>query len=135
MNANTNLTVVGVDLAKNVFQLHFVDEETSEVKRLKLSRQKFQQFFVNRAPCLIGMEACGGSHYWAREFLKLGHQVKVMPVSGVKAFNSGNKSDARDAQAIWADQSNSRTSHRIWISCANRIQSPSGRTPENAGRS
>ena len=102
MNANTNFTVIGVDLAKNVFQLHFVDEETGEVKRLKLNRQKFQQFFINRAPCLIGMEACGGSHYWAREFLKLGHQVKVMPVSDVKAFNSGNKSDARDAQAIWA---------------------------------
>lgn len=101
MNANTNLTVVGVDLAKNVFQLHFVDEETGEVKRPKLSRKKFESFFENRSPCLIGMEACGGSHFWARKFIKLGHQVRVMPVSDVKAFNSGNKSDARDAHAIW----------------------------------
>ncbi len=101
MNANTNMTVIGVDLAKNVFQLHYVDEETGEIKRLKLSRKKFESFFENRSPCLVGMEACGSSHFWARKLIRLGHQVRVMPVTDVKAFNSGNKSDARDAQAIW----------------------------------
>ncbi len=101
MNANTNLTVVGVDIAKEVFQLHWVDKSTGEVFRRKLTRSKFLQSFANREPCLIGMEACGGSHYWARELQKLGHQIKLMPGSDVKAFNTGNKSDARDAQAIW----------------------------------
>lgn len=101
MNANTNMTVIGVDLAKNVFQVHYVDEETGEIINKALSRKKFESFFENRSPCLIGMEACGGSHFWARKFIKLGHQVRVMPVTDVKAFNAGNKSDARDARAIW----------------------------------
>jgi len=101
MNANTNMTVVGVDLAKNVFQVHYVDEETGEIKNKALSRKKFDSFFENRLPCLIGMEACSGSHFWARKLMRLGHQVRVMPVTDVKAFNSGNKSDSRDAHAIW----------------------------------
>lgn len=66
------------------------------------------QFFANREKCLIGMEACGGAHYWARELIKLGHEVKLMPAEDVKAFNRGNKSDVRDAEAIWlATQVNS----------------------------
>ena len=101
MNANTNLTVVGIDIAKNVFQLHWTDPSTGEVIRKQLTRAKILQFFANREKCLIGMEACGGSHYWARELIKLGHEVKLMPGEDVKAFNRGNKSDARDAEAIW----------------------------------
>ena len=108
MNATTKLMVVGIDLAKDVFQLHWVDPETGEIQRKKMSRSKLKNFFVNRQPCLIGMEACGGAHYWAREFIKLGHEVKLMPGVDVKAFNQGNKSDARDAEAIWlATQVNS----------------------------
>lgn len=101
MNANTNLTVVGIDIAKNVFQLHWADPSTGEVIRKQLTRAKMLQFFANREKCLIGMEACGGSHYWARELIKLGHEVKLMPGEDVKAFNRGNKSDSRDAEAIW----------------------------------
>ena len=101
MNANTNLTVVGIDIAKNVFQLHWTDQSTGEVIRKQLTRTKMLKFFANREKCLIGMEACGGSHYWARELIKLGHEIKLMPGEDVKAFNRGNKSDARDAEAIW----------------------------------
>ena len=108
MNANTNLTVVGIDIAKNVFQLHWIDQSTGEVIRKQLTRAKVLRFFANREKCLIGMEACGGSHYWARELIKLGHEVKLMPGEDVKAFNRGNKSDVRDAEAIWlATQVNS----------------------------
>lgn len=108
MNANTNLSVVGIDIAKNVFQLPWIDQSTGEVIRKQLTRTKMLQFFANREKCLIGMEACGGSHYWARELMKLGHKVKLMPGEDVKAFNRGNKSDVRDAEAIWlATQVNS----------------------------
>ncbi len=65
MNANTNLTVVGIDIAKNVFQLHWIDQSTGEVIRKQLTRAKVLWFFANREKCLIGMEACGGAHYWA----------------------------------------------------------------------
>lgn len=108
MNANTILTVVGIDIAKNVFQLHWIDQSTGEVIRKQLTRSKMLQFFANREKCLIGMEACGGAHYWARELIKLGHEIKLMPGADVKAFNRGNKSNVRDAEAIWlATQVNS----------------------------
>lgn len=94
MNADTNLTVVGIDIAKNIFQLHWADPSTGEVIRKQLTRAKILQFFANREKCLIGMEACGGSHHWARDLIKLGHEVKLMPGEDVKAFNRGNKSDA-----------------------------------------
>jgi len=66
-----------------------------------LRRSALLQHFVNRAPCLIGMEACSGAQHWAREFAKLGHQVRLLPARFVKAFNIGNKNDAADARAIW----------------------------------
>ena len=66
-----------------------------------IKRAKFLEYFANRAPCLIGMEACGGSHHWARQLTKMGHQVKLMPAKFVKAFNIRNKNDAADARAIW----------------------------------
>ena len=94
-------TVVGVDIAKDVFQVHLTDESTGELVKKAVSRKKFLDFFANRKNCLIGMEACGGSHYWARELKKLGHKVKLMPGKDVKAFNPGNKDDAADARAIW----------------------------------
>ena len=95
------LTVIGVDIAKNVFQVHFVDSETGEIVNKPIKRAAFLAFFVNRQPCLIGMEACGGAHHWARQLRQLGHQVRLMPGRFVKAFNIGNKSDAADARAIW----------------------------------
>lgn len=96
-----NCTAVGVDIAKNVFQLHYVDQETGEIVNKPLKRAKFLEHFANRAPCLIGMEACGGAHHWARQLTKMGHEVKLMPAQFVKAFNIRNKNDATDARAIW----------------------------------
>jgi transposase len=96
-----NDMAVGVDIAKNVFQVHYVDRETGEIVNKPIKRAKFLEHFANRAPCLIGMEACGGAHHWARQLTKMGHEVKLMPARFVKAFNIGNKSDAADARAIW----------------------------------
>ena len=94
-------TVVGIDIAKRVFQLHWVDIKTGEIVSLQLKREKFLEHFANRQPCLIGMEACGGAQHWAREFIKLGHQVKLLSGKLVKSFVMGNKGDAADAKAIW----------------------------------
>lgn len=96
-----NRTAVGVDIAKNVFQLHYIDSATGEIVNKPIKRAKFLEFFANREPCLIGMEACGGAHHWARQLTKMGHEVKLMPGKFAKAFNIGNKKDAADARAIW----------------------------------
>ncbi|MGF6871148.1 transposase [Paraburkholderia sp. MM5477-R1] len=95
------LTPVGIDIAKSVFQVHYVDQETGEIVNKPIKRAKFLEYFANRAPCLIGMEACGGSHHWARQLTNMGHVVKLMPAKFVKAFNIRNKNDAADARAIW----------------------------------
>ena len=100
MNA-TPKTVVGVDTAKDVFQVYWVDAITGKAHNLRLKRAKFLEHFVNRSACLIGMEACGGSHHWARELKKMGHEVKLMAGKMVKAFVPGNKNDMADARAIW----------------------------------
>lgn len=100
MNATTK-SVVGVDTAKSVFQLYAVDIETGEVISKQLRRTQFLSWFTNRAPCLVGMEACGGSQHWARKLQELGHEIKLMSGKMVKAFVSGNKNDAADARAIW----------------------------------
>lgn len=92
---------VGVDIAKTVFQVHYVDEETGEIVNKAIKRAAFLEHFVNRAPCLIGIEACGGAHHWARQLAKMGHQVKLMPAQFVKAFNIRSKNDAANARAIW----------------------------------
>lgn len=97
----TTKTVVGIDIAKQVFQLHWVDRETGEILRKQLKRAVFLEHFANRTPCLIGMEACGGAQHWARQLMAMGHQVKLMPGKVVKAFVTGNKNDVADAQAIW----------------------------------
>ena len=72
-------TVVGVDTAKRVFQLHWVDVETGEMLDLRLTRAKFLEHFANRAPCLVGMEACSGAQHWARRLLALDHEVRLLP--------------------------------------------------------
>jgi len=89
------------DIAKRVFQLHWVEVESGEVKSVQLKREKFLEHFSNRARCLIGMEACGGSQHWARELQRLGHEVKLVSARAVKPFVTGNKNDAADARAIW----------------------------------
>ena len=94
-------TVVGVDIAKRVFQLHWVDTETGEITRLRLTRARFLRHFANRAPCLVAMEACGGAQHWARRLLTLGHSVRLLPAKMVRPFVTGNKDDAADAEAIW----------------------------------
>lgn len=100
MNA-TPKTVVGVDTAKNVFQIYTVDKDTGELTSKQLKRSQFLTWFANREPCLVGMEACGGSQHWARKLQELGHEVKLMAGKTVKAFVPGNKNDAADARAIW----------------------------------
>jgi transposase len=94
-------TVVGVDIAKRVFQLHWVEAETGEIISKQIKRADFLEHFVNRVPCLIGMEACGGAQHWARRLKEMGHEVKLMPGKAVKAFVVGNKNDVADARAIW----------------------------------
>lgn len=96
-----NRIVVGVDITKRVFQLHWVEPQTGEIVALQLKRGKFLEHFANRSSCLIGMEACGGSQHWARSLQKLGHEVKLMSARMVKPFVGGNKNDAADARAIW----------------------------------
>ena len=100
MNA-TRQAVVGVDTAKSVFQVYTVEQETGEVINKPIKRAQFLQWFANRAPCLVGMEACGGSQHWARKLQELGHEVKLMSGKMVKAFVCGNKNDAADARAIY----------------------------------
>ena len=94
-------TVVGVDTAKRVFQLHRIDMETGEIVDLKLTRAKFLEHFANLAPCVVAMEACGGSQHWAGALRNLGHDPWQLPAKAVRPFVSGNKNDAHDARAIW----------------------------------
>jgi transposase len=94
-------TPVGVDIAKHLVQVHFIDEHSGEVVDKQLRSQDFLLFFSNRETCLIGMEACGGSQHWARELTKQGHQVRLLQARFVKAFVMGNKNDVMDARAIW----------------------------------
>jgi len=82
------LTLVGVDTAKNVSQVHFIEEKTGEVVNKQLKRARFLKFFEGRAPCLIGMEACGGAHHWARQLSTMGHRVSAI-CKGVQHSQQG----------------------------------------------
>ena len=101
MKSTANWPVIGMDIAKNVFQLHCVDPETGEMERHKIKREKVTVFFANRKPSLVAMEACGGAHHWARVLQAMGHEVKLLPANHVRPFVLRDKTDARDAQAIW----------------------------------
>ena len=94
-------TVVGVDTAKRVFQLHWVDMDTGEIVDVKLTRAKFLEHFANRSPCVVAMEACGGTQHWARRLRELGHEPRLLPAKAVRPFVAGNKNDVQDARAIW----------------------------------
>ena len=95
-----NITTVGIDLAKSVFQAHGVDERGKPVLHKQLKRKDVVKFFANLQPCLVGMEACGSAHYWARKLSELGHTVRLMPPQFVKPYVKTNKSDRNDAEAI-----------------------------------
>jgi len=93
------VSVVGVDLAKHVFQVHAVDGSGRPVMRRQLRRDQFLAFFKGRRRCLVGMEACAGSHHWGRQLQQMGHEVRLMPPSYVKPYVKRGKTDAVDAAA------------------------------------
>src|ERR1039458_9012705 len=95
-----NITTVGIDLAKLVFQVHGGDARGKAVLRKQLKRSQVSAFFAQLAPCLIGMEACGGAHFWARKLMEFGHTVKLISPQFVKPYVKTNKNDAADAEAI-----------------------------------
>ena len=95
-----NISTIGIDLAKNVFQVHGVDAQGDVVVVRKLRRAQVIEFFAKVPACLIGMEACATAHHWARELTKLGHTVRLLPPAYVKAYVKRSKNDAADAAAI-----------------------------------
>jgi transposase len=94
------ITTVGLDLAKHIFQVHAVDEAGQVAIRKRLRRAEVLSFFAGLSPCLIGMEACATAHHWARELTGLGHSVKLMPPAYVKPYVKRGKTDVADAEAI-----------------------------------
>lgn len=94
------ITTIGLDLAKSVFQIHGVNDLGEVVMRKRLRRGQVLAFFADLPPCLVGMEACATAHYWGRELRALGHEVRLMPPQYVKAYVKRNKNDAADAEAI-----------------------------------
>ncbi len=95
------IATVGLDLAKNVLQLHAVDSQGRLVVRKQLRRTEVLRYFAKLEPCVVGMEACGSSHYWGRELAKLGHTVRLIAPQFVRPYVKSNKTDAADAEAIF----------------------------------
>jgi transposase len=95
-----HITTIGLDLAKQVFQIHGADVEGTPIVSRKLRRAEVLRFFGKQPTCLVGIEACGGAHYWAREITALGHEVRLIPPAYVKPFVKRGKTDAADAEAI-----------------------------------
>jgi transposase len=93
------VTTIGLDIAKSVFQVHGLDRQGRVVLRKRLARAKVLTFFANLRRCVIGLEACGGAHHWARELIRLGHDARLMPPQYVKAYVKTNKHAAADAEA------------------------------------
>ena len=94
------ISTIGLDIAKTVFQVHGVDGQGNVVVTRQMRRSRLIAFFEKLGPCLVGMEACATAHYWAREIALLGHEVRLMPPSYVKAYVKRGKNDAADAAAI-----------------------------------
>ena len=95
-----NIKTLGIDIAKNIFQIHGVNSKGKKVVNKSIKRNKLAEFINNLPPCLIGMEACGGSNYWGQKFTKMGHKVKLISPQFVKPYVKSNKNDAVDAEAI-----------------------------------
>ena len=93
--------VVGLDIAKEVFQFHTVQMNSGEIVNKSLKRARLMEHFAQMPPCLVGIEACGGAHHWARRLLAQGHSVRLIDPAKARAFATGNKTDAIDAGAIW----------------------------------
>ena len=100
LNMPNSIALVGLDIAKSVFQVHAADKEGRPVARSKLKRDEVVGFFRNLAPCIVGLEACPGGHYWARIIRNFGHDVRLLPPQYVRPFVKTNKNDAADAEAI-----------------------------------
>ncbi|MBT8001647.1 MAG: IS110 family transposase [Rhodospirillales bacterium] len=96
----SSVSVIGLDIAKNVFQVHGVDEQGEVVDRRQIRRGQMMVYFSKLPPCLIGIEACATAHYWGRELRSLGHEVRLIPPQYVKPYVKRNKTDAADAEAI-----------------------------------
>src|SRR6516162_4458865 len=96
----TKISTICLDLAKNVFQLHGIDASGTVVLRRQVRRAAVEKFFAQLPPCLVGMEACGSAHHWARVIGRFGHEVRLMPPAYVKPYVKRNKNDGRDAEAI-----------------------------------
>ena len=94
------VATIGLDLAKNVFQVHGIDDVGNVLVRRQLRRAEVLEFFANIGPCLVGMEACATAHHWARAITRLGHRVKLLPPAYVKPYVKRGKTDAADAEAI-----------------------------------
>ncbi len=94
------ISMIGLDLAKNVFQIHGIDAAGTVVLRRQVRRGQVEKFFAQLPPTVVGMEACGGAHHWARLFQKLGHEVRIMPPAYVKPYVKRNKNDGRDAEGV-----------------------------------
>jgi transposase len=98
--SDMKISTIGLDLAKDIFQIHAVDRHGKVIQRKKLRRSEMAAYFSNLEPCLIGMEACASAHYWARKLVAMGHTVKLMAPQFVKPYVKANKHDAADAEAI-----------------------------------
>lgn len=96
----TKISTIGLDLAKNVFQVHAVDTSGAVVERRQLRRSAVEKYFAKLPPCLVGVEACGSAHHWARLISRYGHDVRLMPPAYVKPYVRRNKNDGRDAEAL-----------------------------------
>ena len=96
----SEVSIIGLDLAKNVFQAHGTDGAGRAVFRKKLRRTQVLAFFSQLPRCVVAMEACGGTHFWSREIARLGHEVRLIPRAYVKPFVKRQKNDAADAEAI-----------------------------------
>ena len=95
----TKVSMIGLDLGKNAFQVHAIDARGNVVVRKQLRRGQIEKFFAGLEPVIVGMEACGGAHHWGRMLSKLGHEVRMMPPAYVKAYRKRNKTDGRDARS------------------------------------
>ena len=126
---------IGIDTAKSVFQLHGIDDKGQPVLRRKLKRQELLSFLAKVPATEVGLEACGASHYWAREIGELGHHVVLVPPQHVKPFVGRNKNDAADAEAICTALSQFKVRQRlVAVKSAERSATPSAAMPPSSVR-